>query len=390
MPQASQRLQNLPPYVFSVIGDQIRQMTLDGADVIRLDIGNPDLPPPDSVVSALSQSAQHSQNHGYTGYRGLPGFRQAMAEYYKNRFQVDLHPDRQVLPVIGSKEGIVNLALAYLGAGDVALVPDIGYPSYAMGAQLAGGDVYSYKLDASNRFIPDLASIPADILRRAKILWLNYPNNPTGATVSVETYDEVRAFCHEHDILMASDNPYMDVTYDDYDAPSALQNLTETSHTVEFFSFSKSYNMAGWRLGAALGSAEALKNLLSIKSNIDSGHFKPIYEAGIQALNTPQSWLDDRNQTYQKRRDTILSALPHLGLEADCPKGSLYVWAKILNGMTSSAYTQSARKDAHVSLAPGDAYGSGGNGYVRISLGVPQSRLEQALDRLRNWYQGIS
>lgn len=389
MPQSAARLQSLPPYVFSVIGDQIRNMTQDGIDVIRLDIGNPDLPPPDTVVDALAKSASNPANHGYSGYRGLAAFREAMADYYQRRFAVSLHPDHSILPVIGSKEGLVNLSMAYIDKGDIALVPDIGYPSYAMGTRLAGGEVYWVPLREENSFLPDVESIPDDISQRAKILWVNYPNNPTGATVSQGDFVRLIEFCKRHDILLASDNPYVDITYDDYQAPSALQaavDANDLQSVIEFFSFSKSYNMAGWRLGAALGSQEAISNLLRIKSNVDSGHFKPVYEAGIEALRTPQTWINDRNRTYKGRRDRILNALPHLGLSASPARGSLYVWAKSKN-LAAEEYTERARTEAHVSLAPGEAYGPGGQDYVRISIAVPDERLEQALERLEKWYR---
>jgi LL-diaminopimelate aminotransferase len=385
MPKTAERLSKLPPYVFSVIGDRLRQMSKAGIDVIRLDIGSPDLPPPSDIVDALEQSARDPKKHGYTGYRGLADFRLATANYYQQRFNVDLNPDTEVLPLIGSKEGIVNLTMAYIDKGDIALVPNIGYPSYAMGAYLAGGEPYEFELDPVT-FAPNLANVPADILKRAKLLWINYPNNPTGATLELDQYQELATFCQKHDILLVSDNPYMDVVFDGYIAPSALQ-VADRTHVIEFYSFSKSYNMAGWRLGVALGSAEAIDNLLTIKSNIDSGHFQAIYEAGIAAYKTPQSWIDERNAIYAKRRDMIMETLPHIGLTAQKPKGSLYVWAKT-DTMSASQYVERALTEAHVSIAPGGAYGNGGHDYIRISLGISDSRLQQALDRLKSWYQG--
>lgn len=385
MPKTAERLSKLPPYVFSVIGDRLQQMSKQGIDVIRLDIGSPDLPPPPHVVDALDKSARDDTKHGYTGYRGLGAFRAATAKYYKQRFNVDLNPDTEVLPLIGSKEGIVNLTMAYVDRGDIALVPNIGYPSYAMGTYLAGGEPYEFELDPIT-FAPNLSNIPDDILKRAKLLWINYPNNPTGATLDLAQYSEIASFCNQHDILLVSDNPYMDVVFDGYEAPSALQ-VADRSNVIEFYSFSKSYNMAGWRLGVALGTADAINNLLTVKSNIDSGHFHAVYEAGIAAYETPQSWIDDRNAIYAKRRDMIMDALPHIGLTAQNPKGSLYVWAKTDN-MPASQYVERALTEAHVSIAPGGAYGNGGHDYIRISLGIPDNRLQQALDRLKSWYQG--
>lgn len=387
MPSQPTRLNNLPPYVFSVIGDRIRQMQTDGIDVFRLDIGNPDMPPPDSVIETLSLAAKNHANHGYTGYRGVASFRQAIAEYYAKRFGVELHPDQQVLPLIGTKEGIVNLCMAYIDSGDTVLVPDIGYPAYGMATILAGGQNIWVPLRAENGFKPDLSAISEEQLLKAKILWVNYPNNPTGVTIGLTDYRKLLDICLQYDILLASDNPYMDIMFDGNVAHSLLEATTPPyKNAIEFFSFSKSYNMAGWRLGAAVGDAEAIDRLLRVKSNIDSGHFKAIYEAGITALQTPQTWIDTRNQIYQERRDCILEALPQIGLKAERPEGTLYIWAKVESGNVAD-YIEKALIEAHVSLAPGEAYGPGGKDYVRLSVGVPNHRLEQALKQLKDWYR---
>ncbi len=386
MPKPAERLNNLPPYIFAVLGQRVQKLQSQGHDVISLDIGSPDLPPPPAVIDALSASARNVNNHGYSGYRGIPAFRKAVAQYYEQRFGVTLDPEREVLPLIGSKEGIVNLCLAYLDRGDSALVPDIGYPSYAMGAQLAGADVCWIPTLPKNNFHPDLASIPDELANHGKILWLNYPNNPTGSTVELDFYERAIQFCRQHDILLASDNPYVDVTYDGYRASSVLQVYQAKTCAIEFMSFSKTYNMGGWRLGAAVGNAEAIRTLLQVKSNVDSGHLRPIYDAGIVALNeTPQSWIDERNRVYQRRRDRILEILPSIGLTAEKPKGSLYIWGKV-DKNDGAYYVEQALQHALVALAPGEAYGPGGAQYVRISLGVPDDRLVIALQRLKDWY----
>lgn len=386
MPASAQRLQNLPPYPFAVQGQRIQKMLADGVDVINLDIGSPDMPPPSAVVEALAESARQPGNHGYTGYRGTAAFRQAVARYYQRRFGVALDPDREVLPLIGSKEGIVNLALAYLDKGDVALVPSISYPAYSMGARLAGGEIYWLPVSRNN-YLPDVSVVPSDLVRRARLLWVNYPNNPTGATAEIEQYAQFIVFCREHDLLLASDNPYVDVTYDGYVAPSALQAPGAMDCAVEFMSFSKTYNMGGWRLGAAVGNASALQTLLQVKSNVDSGHFRAVYDAAITAIDTtPQDWIDARNQVYQRRRDQILSVLPQIGLRADKPKGSLYIWAQV-DGGNATQYVDDVLNKASVALAPGSIYGPGGSEYVRISLAVPDKRLEEALSRLKEWYR---
>lgn len=386
MPESSERLQNLPPYAFAVISQTIREMTQQGLDIIRLDIGNPDMPPAEHVINALAESSRTPTNHGYAGYAGTPSFREAVARYYQKRFGVTLNPETQVLPLLGSKEGIVNFSLAYLDRGDVALVPTIGYPAYEMGARLAGADRHPLTLNAANGFVPDFDSIPENVAQKAKLLWVNYPNNPTGVVVDNDFYDKAIAFCQQYDVLLASDNPYVDITFDGYVGTSALQAPNALDHTVEFMSFSKTFNMAGWRLGAAVGSAQALRNLLQVKSNVDSGHFKGIYDAGIAALDqTTDDWMQERNQVYQNRRDKILEALPQIGLEASVSKATLYIWAKVLD-MSSEDYVKKALEEAHVSTAPGEIYGSDGTGYIRISLSVPDDRLAEGLQRLIRWY----
>lgn len=386
MPKPATRLNNLPSYIFAVLGQRIQEMTAQGLDVISLDIGSPDLPPPQPVIDALKQSAQRPNNHGYTGYRGIPAFRQAVARYYKRRFDVTLDHEREILPLIGSKEGIVNLSMAFLDQGDYALVPNVGYPSYSMGARLAGGSIHWLDSEDQQYYHPNTANVPKDILQRAKLFWINFPNNPTGATVEVDYYNDLVKFCSQHDLLLVSDNPYVDVTYDGYVAPSVLQARDSMKWAIEFISCSKTYNMGGWRIGAAVGNAEVLKTLLQVKSNVDSGHFRPIYDAGVVALDeTPQSWIDDRNKVYSKRRDRILEALSSIGLVAHRPKGSLYIWGRVLDG-DGDTYVEAALREALVALAPGSAYGPGGKQYVRISLGIPDDRLAIALDRLKQWY----
>ena len=385
MPVKAARLDNLPPYIFATIGDRIRQMEAQGLKIYRLDIGNPDLPPPDSVVDCLCAAAQDPNNHGYTGYRGKVNFRKAVADYYQARFGVSLNPDTEVLPVIGSKEGLVNLSLAYLDDGDLALVPDIGYPSYGLSARMAGASIEYLTLDPDDNYAPALDSVTDATFDRAKILWVNYPNNPTGTCIDLERYGQIVDKCIAHDVLLVSDNPYVEVTFDGQVGYSLLQASDERSHMVEFMSLSKSYNMAGWRLGAAVGSAEVIRNLLQVKSNVDSGHFGPVYDAGVAALDVPREWIDQRNTIYQRRRDRILAVLPSLKLSAQQPKGSLYVWAKVENGMSARDYVEQALEHAHVSLAPGEAYGPGGHGYVRISVGVADAQLDEALDRLQTW-----
>jgi LL-diaminopimelate aminotransferase len=387
MPKGAERLNRLPDYAFSVINEQVRAMQQTGADVIRLDVGNPDLPPPDFVIESLYKSAQKPGNHGYSGYRGIARFREAVAGYYSKRFGVTLDAEKQVLPLLGSKEGIVNLSLAYLDKGDLVLVPDVGYPSYAMGAQMAGADIHWMPLREENNFVPVLEDIPSDIAKRANLMWVNYPNNPTGVVVDNAFYMDLIRFCRDNDILLASDNPYVDVTFDGYRAPSPLEIEGSIETSVEFMSFSKTYNMAGWRLGALVGQEEALARLLRIKSNMDSGHFIPVYDAGIVAIEQASGeWIAERNTQYAHRRDMILESLPEIGLSAHKPQASLYVWAKVMQA-DAEVFVKRAREEAHVSMAYGGIYGPGGESYVRISISVPDDRLAEALDRLKIWYK---
>ncbi len=387
LPARAYRLSRLHPYEFAVIGQRIHEMTAAGKDVIRLDIGNPDLPPPECVIEALKVSASNPTHHGYGSYRGEPAFRKAVAGYYARRFGVTLDPFHEVLPVIGSKEGLVNLSLAFLDRGDVSLVPDIGYPAYDGGALLAGADVVSMPLAPARGYLPDFGAIPGDDLARAKMLWVNYPNNPTGAIADLAFYEEAVEFCRAHHLLLCSDNPYCEVVFGDYQAPSALQAAGARDCTVEFMSMSKTYNMAGWRLGACVGNREALDALLLVKSNIDSGHWRPVYDAGTVALNTvSDAWIAERNAHYQRRRERLLDVLPEVGLDVFESPASLYLWARVRDG-DDQWYCQQALNEALVAVTPGGMYGQAGRGYVRISVSVADDRLEEALARLREWYR---
>lgn len=389
MVTASDRLSTLPPYPFAILNERIRQMRKEGIDVISLDIGSPDMPPMPNVIAKLTESVANPRKHGYSGYSGTPEFRDAIARYYVNRFGITLQSNSEVLPVIGSKEGIVNLSLALLDKGDIALVPDIGYPSYAMGAYLAGAEVHWLPMRQENNFLPDYRNIPANVLSRAKLLWVNYPNNPTGYVANIDFYREILDFCRQHNIVLASDNPYCDVTFDGYRAPSALQASDSLDNLVEFVSHSKTYNMAGWRLGAAVGSASILKMLLQVKSNVDSGHFIPIYDAGIVAIDeTPDKWLEERNAVYAHRRDMIFDALKEIGLTAIQSKATLYMWAKPIK-LDANTYVERALTEAHVSMAPGLTYGPGGKDYLRMSLSIADDRLQTALERLKKWHSTL-
>ncbi len=376
------RIVNLPPYPFARLGRRIAEFKAQGMDVIRLDIGSPDLPPPQPIINALCRSAHDPHHHGYAGYYGIPALRQAMAAYYQRRFGVTLDPDNEVVPLIGSKEGIVNIALAYLDPGDVALVPDPGYAPYTMGAYLASGRVETFPLLAERNYLPDLDAIPADLADRAKLIWLNYPNNPTGATATLEFFAEVVAFAREHDLLICHDAPYCDLTYDGYVAPSILQVEGAREVAIEFNSLSKMYNMAGWRVGMAVGNQQALEGLARVKTNIDSGIFRAIQDAAVEALTGDQSWLPERNAIYQERRDIILAGLAAVGIHARKPEASLYVWAPVPEGYTSDDFATRLLEEKGVSVAPGTVFGAHGEGYMRVSLGADTERIREAMERL--------
>jgi LL-diaminopimelate aminotransferase len=379
----AKRIAELPPYVFAQAGARIEQLKSQGVDVINLGIGSPDLPPPRAIIDVLYESALGPHSHGYAGYYGLPGLRRAMTDYYARRFEVQLDPDREVAVLIGSKEGLFNVSLAFVDSGDVALIPDPGYPTYSAGTQMAGGIRYPLPLREDNSFLPELESIPADIAGAAKILWLNYPNNPTGAVADLEFLARAVNFAQRHDLLLCYDNPYCDLTFDGYRAPSVLQLPGAKEVALEFNSLSKTYNMAGWRVGMAVGNAHAVEALTRVKTNVDSGIFRPIQQAAIAALSGDQAWLAERNSTYQRRRDAILGFLPTIGLSAQVPKAALYVWARLPDGQKSSDYCMDTLQRTGVWLTPGSAFGENGEGYVRIALTLPEERLRAAGERLR-------
>ncbi len=387
LPTSANRLEHFKLNPFAALGQRIVEMTTAGKDVIRLDVGSPDLPPPPTVIEALAKSAADPTHHGYANYRGDPGFRRAVADYYQRRFGVTVDPMTEVLPLIGSKEGIVNLSLAYLDHGDLALVPSISYPSYTAGAHMAGAETIPLPLLPENNYLLTFDE-PIPSIEKAKLLWINYPNNPTGAIAPLGFYESALTFCQKHNLLLCSDNPYVDVTFDGYQAHSLLEVPGAKEQAVEFISTSKSYNMAGWRLGACVGNREVLNTLLHVKSTLDSAHFRPIYDAGAVAFSaTPDSWIEARNQRYAARRDLIMTALPEIGLQAEIPHGSLYVWAHIQDAQTDQQYTEAALAEAGVSLTPGSIYGEAGIHYIRFSLGVADERLAEALSRLREWYK---
>lgn len=381
--QPAKRLDNVPMYVFAAHGARLRKLAAEGLDIIRMDIGEPDAPPPAFIIDELEKQARDPKKHGYAGYGGTPELKKAIADYYLRRFGVELDAGTETLPLLGSKEGLANIALAWLDPGDLALVPDPGYPTYQMGAKMAGADVYFTPLERRLGWLPDLEAIPAEVAQRARLMWISYPNNPTGAVAPFGFYKEVVAFCRLHDILLCSDLPYADVGFNGYQAPSVLAVPDAKEVAIEFNSMSKSHHMAGWRVGMAVGNAVAVKALLQVKSNIDSGIFRPVQDAATAALNADDSWMAARNAEYQQRRDIILETIRAIGMAAECPKASLYIWAQPPNGYSSVEFAEKVLLETGVSFTPGDAYGPSGAGYIRISMGTEMAKIAEAMARLR-------
>lgn len=385
--RTAKRIEKLPPYLFVTISKKIAEKRAQGEDVITLAVGDPDIPTPRHVIERLCQAAQNPQNHRYPESEGLPQFRNAIAQWYEKRFGVTLEPDREILPLIGSKEGIGHIALCLIDPGDIALVPDPAYPVYSIGTMFAGGSSYYMPLTEDNEFLPDLDRIPAEIARRAKILWINYPNNPTAAVADHEFFERVVAFARKYDIAVCHDAPYTEVAFDGYRPVSFLEAHGAIETGVEFHSLSKSYNMTGWRVGMMVGNAGIIDALRRVKSNLDSGIPQAIQQAAIEALTGPQDCVTEHNTIYKRRRDRLLQTLNQIGLEARPPSASLYIWARVPAGYTSLEFATSLLEDAGVVVTPGISYGKYGEGYIRLSLTVPDQRLEEALARLRAWHK---
>ncbi|HUU63547.1 MAG TPA: LL-diaminopimelate aminotransferase [Dehalococcoidia bacterium] len=385
--RTAKRIEKLPPYLFVTISKKIAEKRAQGEDVITLAVGDPDIPTPRHVIERLCQAAQDPQNHRYPESEGLPQFRNAIAQWYEKRFGVTLEPDREILPLIGSKEGIGHIALCLIDPGDIALVPDPAYPVYSIGTMFAGGSSYYMPLTEDNEFLPDLDRIPAEIARRAKILWINYPNNPTAAVADHEFFERVVAFARKYDIAVCHDAPYTEVAFDGYRPVSFLEAHGAIETGVEFHSLSKSYNMTGWRVGMMVGNAGIIDALRRVKSNLDSGIPQAIQQAAIEALTGPQDCVTEHNTIYKRRRDRLLQTLNQIGLEARPPSASLYIWARVPVGYTSLEFATSLLEDAGVVVTPGISYGKYGEGYIRLSLTVPDQRLEEALARLRAWHK---
>ncbi|MDQ7843602.1 MAG: LL-diaminopimelate aminotransferase [Armatimonadota bacterium] len=381
--EAARRLEQIGAYLFADLDRRQAELQAKGVDVINLSVGDPDLPPPPHIIDALLEGATDARSHRYPPYAGTLEYRTAVADWYRRRFNVALDPATEVLALIGSKEGLAHLPWALLNPGDVALVPDPGYPVYRSATIMAEGIPYTMPLRADRGFLPDLDAVPAEVLRRAKLMFLNYPNNPTAATATHDFFREAVAFARRHGLLLAHDNSYSEIAYDGYRPPSILEADGAKEVAVEFHSLSKTYCMTGWRIGFVVGNAEAVGLLGKIKTNIDSGVFRAVQHAAIAALTGPPEPVQDRLRVYQGRRDRVMAAMRHLGWAVPELKATFYLWIPVPGGGSGAAFAAQVLERTGVLLTPGAGYGREGEGYVRLSITVPDGRLDEALDRLR-------
>ena len=378
----SQRVEGLPPYLFAGIERQIAERRARGLDVISLGIGDPDLPTPQHIVDALAEAAKDPAVHQYPSNQGELVFREAVASFYASRFGVSVDPATEVVPLLGAKEGIAHIGLALLDVGDVALAADPGYPVYVTGPMLADGVAVPVPLKPELGFQPDLEAIPAETAQKARLIFVSYPNNPTGAVIEDDFFARLVAWAKANDVVVVHDNAYADITYDGYVAPSFLATPGARDVGVEMFSLSKSYNMTGWRSGAIVGNADVVDAYWRLKTNMDSGMFGAVQRASAVALTSSQECVREMCRIYTRRRDLLVHALQTIGMHVEPPKGTIYLWAPVPEGYTSASFTESVLEQADVVVTPGAAYGAAGEGYVRLSLTIADERLEEAVRRI--------
>ncbi|MCX8163892.1 MAG: LL-diaminopimelate aminotransferase [Aquificaceae bacterium] len=382
MLEYAQRIRSLPPYLFAQIDQKKREKLAQGVDLIDLGVGDPDLPTPTPIVEAMKRAVEKPEHHRYPSYEGMLSFRQAVADWYKRRFGVELDPALEVVTLIGSKEGIAHFPLAFIDPGDVVLCPDPAYPVYKIGTLFAGGEPYILPLKEENAFLPDFRKVPQDVLKRAKIIWINYPNNPTSATADEAFYRELIDWAREHSIIVASDLAYSEVYFGDKKPMSILQIEGAKEVAIEFHSLSKTFNMTGWRLGMAVGNKNLIAGLGKVKTNVDSGQFQAIQEAGITALKLPEEELHKIRDVYGERRRVMVEALDRVGLEVFKSDATFYLWVKVPKGYSSASFVSMLLDECGIVCTPGNGFGEHGEGYFRISLTVPTSRLLEAVDRI--------
>ena len=381
----SKRLDKLAPYPFVEISRILAEKRAAGEDVVTFGIGDPDIPTPSHIIDRLVEASHKPPNHRYPETDGLPEMRRAIADWYEKRFSVKLDPDTEVLPLIGAKEGIGHAAFCFVDPGDVALVPDPAYPVYAVGTMFAGGESYRMPLLEENGWLPDLDAIPEDVARDARVMWINYPNNPTAGVADKDYYRRVVEFARKHGIAVMHDAAYSEVVYDGYVAPSFLEVEGSMEVGLEFHSLSKCFNMTGWRIAMAVGNADMIKALFQIKSNLDSGIPQAIQEMAMEALSGSQEPIAENNRIYQRRRDKLVGVLKDLGLRVTPPQACLYVWARVPEGYTSAEFAGRLLEDRAIVVTPGSSYGEYGEGYIRFSLTTPDERVDTGVERLASW-----
>jgi LL-diaminopimelate aminotransferase len=381
--QPSRRLEAVPAYMFAELERRVAEMRERGIDVISLGVGDPDRPTYPHIVEAMQTAVTDPANHRYPSNRGREEFRQAFAGFYDERFGVEIDADSEVIPAIGAKECIYNLCFAFLDRGDVALAADPGYPVYTGGPTLAGAEAVLMPLRPELGFAPDLQAIPSDALSRARVLFVNYPNNPTGAVVPDGLFESLVELAHEHEILIVHDNAYSETTYDSYVAPSFLATPGAKAVGVEVFSLSKGFNMTGWRCAAIVGNPDAIVTYWRLKTNVDSGLFEAVQLAGAAALTGPRGPIEEMNAIYARRRDLVVDTLREIGVAVDAPKGTIYVWAPVPEGHTSASFAELVLQEAAVVVSPGSMYGPSGEGFFRIALTTPDERITEAMGRMR-------
>ena len=379
----AKRIQALPPYLFAEIDRKKRAALAKGVDLIDLGIGDPDIPTPGRIIERLTETVTKPANHRYPSSSGMMEFRQAVADWYDRRFGVTLDPATEVCSLIGSKEGVANMAVAYVDPGDVVLVPTPGYPVYEIGTNFNGGEVFFMPLRRENGFMPELSSIPADVLGRTKMMWLNYPNNPTGAVADESFLKEAVDFARRHKIVLCHDAAYTELGFDGYRAPSILQVDGAKEVAIELHSLSKTFNMTGWRIAMAVGCPELVATLAQVKSNVDSGVFQPVQEAAILALEHAEEFLGPIREVYQERRDTLLDGLHQAGFELPAPRATFYVWLPVPGGWSSADFTARLLDEAGIVTTPGNGFGEPGEGFIRMTLCSPADRLKEAVQRLQ-------
>jgi LL-diaminopimelate aminotransferase len=379
----SKRLQELPPYLFLEIDKAKRKARQAGRDIIDLGVGDPDQPTPQFIIDALYRAAQDPANHRYALDQGMPDLRQAIVNWYRQRFNVELSPDQEILPLIGSKEGIAHFPLAFINPGDYSLVADPCYPPYKGGTVFSGGKTYLLPLLEKNNFLIDLKKIPRTVLKKAKLFYMNYPNNPTGATCGIDFYKQVVEFARKNKLIVISDLAYSEIAFEGYKAPSFLEVSGAKEVGIEFHSLSKTYNMTGWRLGWASGNKNLVAALAKVKSNIDSGIFSAIQVAAVAALKSSGEHIQKMCRLYQSRRDVLVDGLNSLGWQLNKPRATFYVWAKIPKGKKSIDFAQELLEKANLIVTPGVGFGKYGEGYIRFALTVDESRIQEAIERLR-------